>query len=150
MTTSYGHGPDLNVISPEQCASFGLRPPIVVESESDGGQYIVKLSQPEGILSFGTGATVPEALRDLVAVMRSEAEALRLRRDRLSSGMARELAAIEAALAPLAPALIGPIGHRGKSPSEYVGIPWTTGATGPTANVPPATRSSSFPPLPSI
>ena len=136
MTTSAQYGPTIFVLTGHDCAEFGLHPPAFVESESDGARYVVKVFRPEGIYSFGTGPSIHAAIKDLVDVMRAEATALRARQDMLSPDMARELAAIDAILAPNE-ARVG-------SPSAYVGAPWRRGATGPEFSATPA-RSSYLP-----
>jgi hypothetical protein len=133
MIGSTQSGAMIVILTADNCAELGLRAPLAVEIDVDVAGIVAKVLDPTGIDSFGAGATIQEAIKDLVEVMRAEALSLRSRHARLSTDMARELAAIDAALADEGVAI--------DRPSAYIVTPMKSGSTGLTFSAVPASNS---------
>lgn len=71
---------------------------LTLEIDGDDSGFLAKVLAPEGIDSFGQGPSPLEAVTDLVEVMRAELQALRVRREQLSSRLLGELEALEGVL----------------------------------------------------
>jgi hypothetical protein len=127
--------PTLYVLSADLLAEVGLRVSLVLEIDHDAESgFVARVLSPAGLGSFGVGATPLDAVRDLVEVMREEAEALRARQASLGVEMARELALLDTVLVPA----------HGVAATAYVVAPMASGATGPTYAA-PAGRNSYLP-----
>ena len=127
----------LRVLGGEECAALGLRVPLAIEIDYDGVGFIVKVGIPRGTDAFGSGESVPDAVADLVEVMRAEAASLRARQEHLAPDLAKELALLDRVLVA-----------EGEAPpvqsTVYFGSPFNAEATGPTYHA-AASRNSYIP-----